>query len=90
MQKLVNFLNEKDRLSIVVFNHYSEISIHLTQMNDSGKNKILDWLKLKHTGGSTNIASGLKNACIELKNRKKKNHVTSILLLSDGRDDYGT
>jgi Mg-chelatase subunit ChlD len=40
-------------------------------------------------GGSTNIGAGMSYALKILTERKYKNPVSSVLLLTDGCDDYG-
>lgn len=86
----IDELEEIDRLSIVKFSDDSTILTPLTPMHVENKAKFKNIVLTKLTCfGSTNIVSGLTDCFDILLNRKEKNDVTSIFLLSDGADTAG-
>lgn len=83
---LIEKLNPSDRLSVVIFDHEAEVIVpnqevsNLTQI----KSQIN---KLKADGG-TSIDEGLKLGLQEVA-KAKENHVSQILLLTDGENEHG-
>ena len=84
--KLVDRLTERDRISIVVFDHKAKVLVpnQLATDLDSIKSKI-------HTlkaGGGTSIDDGLKAGIAQLANGKE-DRVSQLLLLTDGENEHG-
>ncbi len=84
---LLHFLNEFDRLSIVIFDDQVSTIVPLINTNDANKKRILSAISTVHDRGGTNINLGVQRALEILKERKEMNVVTSIFLLSDGLDN---
>jgi len=76
----------KDRISIVAFNSNASRVLRLRKMDTEGKNDaIVETLRLQ-AGGGTSIASGLSMALSIMEQRRQRNKVSAILLLTDGQD----
>lgn len=89
LKYLVSALSSNDRLSLIVFDDKAEILTGLQRVNEKNIpefNKIIS--NIKNRGG-TNMMLGLTQALEVMKNRKYKNKVTSIFMLSDGLDNVG-
>ncbi|KAE8655846.1 protein RMD5-like protein A-like isoform X1 [Hibiscus syriacus] len=87
MRSIISLLNEKDRLSIVIFSSSSKRLLPFKRMSSSGRRlarRIVDVLGRNRQGMSVNDA--LKKAVKILEDRREKNAVTSILILSDNHD----
>jgi len=87
MDFIIDCLEEKDRLSVVSFDTSSTREFPLIKMNKENKDKAMKNIKNILPRSSTNIMSGMEVAFKIAKERKYKNPVTSIFLLSDGQDD---
>lgn len=75
-----------DRLSIVSFNSQASRALRLRIMNAEGKNDaIVATLRLQAQGG-TSIAAGLGMALDVMEQRRQRNKVSAIMLLTDGKD----
>ncbi len=85
---LLHFLNDFDRLSIVIFDDQVSTIVPLTNTTDANKRKILSAISTVQDRGGTNINLGVQRALEILKERKDVNAVTSIFLLSDGLDNF--
>ncbi|CAD8106660.1 unnamed protein product [Paramecium primaurelia] len=88
LRYLMKILGPEDRICIIVFTTVAHIVtsfIRNTQENKPLLKKAI--LELKGLA-STNISDGMNKALWMLKNRKYKNPVSCIFLLSDGQDDY--
>jgi Mg-chelatase subunit ChlD len=68
----------------VKFEGYSSFVLPWTLNNEENKDTIKQKIKSLKASGSTNIASGVEKGLFLIKNRKWKNPVVSIFLLSDG------
>ncbi|XP_074300393.1 E3 ubiquitin-protein ligase WAV3-like [Silene latifolia] len=90
LKQAVNFvirnLGPTDRLSIITFSTYSHRLTPLTRMTQAGQADTLRAVHSIRADGSTNIIAGLQTAVQVLDQRRQKNPVTSIILLSDGQD----
>ncbi|CAD8200193.1 unnamed protein product [Paramecium octaurelia] len=88
LRYLMKILGPEDRICIIVFTTVAHIVtsfIRNTQENKPLLKKAI--LELKGLA-STNISDGMNKALWMLKNRKYKNPISCIFLLSDGQDDY--
>ncbi|XP_022741538.1 uncharacterized protein LOC111293079 [Durio zibethinus] len=84
---VISLLNETDRLSIVVFSSSSKRLLPLKRMSSNGRRsarRIVDALGSNGQGMSVNDA--LKKAAKVLEDRREKNAVASIMIVSDGQD----
>lgn len=89
MISMMQFLEDNDRLCIILFESSSEVLCHLTRMTMSNKSKVKSLIKGIHSKGGTKISLGFEEAMRILSTRKCVNNVTGIMLLSDGCDDLG-
>lgn len=77
-----------DRLSIVAFNSNAHRAIRLCRMHNNGKSEATAATLRLTAGGGTNIARGLEAAVEVMEQRKQRNTVSAILLLTDGHDGF--
>lgn len=88
---LLEMMDKNDRLALVLFDNNAEIYFNLEYMSDKVKKDLIKKIGLIEARGGTNILSGLEKAVEILKNEKEKtseNRVSSVILLSDGCDNY--
>ncbi|GMI86547.1 embryo sac development arrest 40 [Hibiscus trionum] len=87
MRSIISLLHEKDRLSIVIFSSSSKRLLPLKRMSSGGRRsarRIVDALGTNGQGMSVNDA--LKKAAKVLEDRREKNAVASVIILSDCHD----
>ncbi|CAD8151941.1 unnamed protein product [Paramecium pentaurelia] len=84
--QLLDFLSEKDRLCLIVFDGRAQRHTSLRTLTQDNKKYFKNAIAAIQAGGSTNIAAGTEIAFKQIEERKMKNQVTSIFLLSDGQD----
>ncbi|XP_057532775.1 E3 ubiquitin-protein ligase WAV3 [Amaranthus tricolor] len=87
MRLVISSLSSSDRLSIVAFSSTPQRLMPLRRMTSQGQKsarKIVDHL---FCGQGTSVGEALKKAGKVLEDRREKNPVCSIILLSDGQDD---
>lgn len=83
---VVDELRAEDRLSLVRFNHSSERVLRLRRMDALGKDEAHRQAFALCAGGGTSISSGLEAGLAVAEQRRQRNPVTAILLLTDGQD----
>ena len=90
LQYLVkNLMNEQDNFALVVFSDSAYIIQNLTQMNEINKNLTLEFIDNLHDSGGTNIYEGLElGLSLLTKNYSSSDRIASMILLSDGQDNY--
>lgn len=76
----------RDRLSIVTFNSSASRVLPLRRMTNEGKDEANMSRTRLYASGGTSIASGLDMALQVLEQRRQRNKVSAILLLTDGQD----
>lgn len=81
-------LGAADRLSIVVFSSSARRVFPLRRMVEGGRQQVLRAIEALVSTGGTNIAEGLRKGAKVLEDRREKNPVAAIMLLSDGQDTY--
>ncbi|EER91509.1 hypothetical protein BDA96_01G241400 [Sorghum bicolor] len=84
---VIDNLGPADRLSIVSFSNDASREIRLTRMSGDGKASAKEAVESLVADGSTNISRGLLVASEVLADRRYRNAVTSVILLSDGQDN---
>ncbi|XP_028759373.1 E3 ubiquitin-protein ligase WAV3-like [Neltuma alba] len=82
---VIQNLGASDRLSIVVFSSTALRIFPLRRMTYSGQSDATIAVNSLSTDGGTDILSGLKKGARVLEERRERNPVASIMLLSDGR-----
>ncbi|XP_062016213.1 E3 ubiquitin-protein ligase WAV3-like [Rosa rugosa] len=85
---VIENLGPSDRLSIVSFSSSSRRVFPLQRMSVDGRESAVLAIESLGAGGATNIAEGLKKGTKVLEDRRERNPVSSIILLSDGIDTY--
>ncbi|KAJ0967614.1 hypothetical protein J5N97_024531 [Dioscorea zingiberensis] len=85
---VIQNLGPSDRLSIICFSSTACRLFGLRCMSLSGKRHALQAVNSLMAEGGTNIVDGLKKAVKVIEERKEKSPVCSIILLSDGQDNY--
>lgn len=85
---VIQNLGSNDRLSVIAFSSTARRLFPLRRMSDLGRHQALQAVNSLIANGGTNIAEGLKKGAKVMENRKEKNPVASIILLSDGQDTY--
>ena len=86
---LVNLMDEKDRLCLILFDDNADIYYSLQNLTKQNKSVLIDKINNIDSRGGTNILSGLKEAVYVIKNFcKNTKNIASILLLSDGQDNF--
>ena len=85
---LVNLMDEKDRLCLILFNEDADLYYNLQNLTKENKLILIKKINEINADGGTNILSGLQKAVDIIKNSNSNSkNVSSILLLSDGRDN---
>ncbi|KAI3868776.1 hypothetical protein MKW92_040122 [Papaver armeniacum] len=85
---VIDNLGPSDRLSVIIFSSNARRLFPLLLMTGSGKRHALQAVNSLVADGETNIVGGLKNGAKVIEDRKHKNPVCSIMLLSDGQDSF--
>lgn len=85
---VIQHLGPQDRLSVIAFSSTAHRLFPLRRMTDTGRTEALQAINSRKCNGGTNIAEGLKKGAKVMTERKLKNPVSSIILLSDGQDTY--
>ncbi|KAF7055964.1 hypothetical protein CFC21_063428 [Triticum aestivum] len=88
MRFVIDNLGPNDRLSVVSFSSEARRLTRLTRMSDAGKALAVSAVESLAARGGTNIAEGLRTAAKVLDERRHRNAVSSVVLLSDGQDTY--
>ncbi|KAJ3270007.1 hypothetical protein HDV01_000718 [Terramyces sp. JEL0728] len=80
-----------DRIALVIFNGSARNVYNFTRVSSENKVGLVDATAASLVASDgTNIMDGVKNAINLLQSRSYKNPLASILLLSDGCDNYNT
>ncbi|KAL5733507.1 hypothetical protein ACOSQ2_033199 [Xanthoceras sorbifolium] len=85
---VIQNLGSNDRLSVIAFSSTAHRLFPLRRMSDTGRQQALQAVNSLVANGGTNIAEGLRKGAKVMEERREKNPVASIILLSDGQDTY--
>ncbi|XP_073063125.1 E3 ubiquitin-protein ligase WAV3-like isoform X2 [Primulina eburnea] len=85
---VIQNLGPHDRLSVISFSSIARRIFSLRRMTETGRNESIQAVNSLTSNGGTNIAEGLRKAAKVMTDRKWKNPVSSMILLSDGQDTY--
>lgn len=88
MSFVIQNLGSQDRLSVIAFSSTARRLFHLRKMSESGRQQALQSVNSLISSGGTNIAEGLRKGAKVIEERREKNPVCGIILLSDGQDTY--
>ncbi|XP_027343689.1 E3 ubiquitin-protein ligase WAV3-like isoform X2 [Abrus precatorius] len=86
MSFVIQNLTSSDRLSIVAFSSTARRVFPLKRMTDAGRQQALEAINSLIPCGGTSIGEGLMKGVKVFDDRRWKNPVGSIILLSDGQD----
>ena len=89
MQYLLEELNEKDSVSIVVYAGASGLVLPATAMDDAGRLKVLEKMDALSAGGSTAGGEGIKLAYKVAQEQFKDDGINRIILATDGDFNVG-
>lgn len=84
LKLLLELMGENDRISLIIFNSSAQRILKLLKTSKKNKSEILSAISSINAGGGTDINSGMDIAFRVLKDRKFRNPVSSVFLLSDG------
>ncbi len=87
LTRLVNELEGGDQVSIVTFGRSGEVLLEPTSVRD--RDEILDAIDSLHTGGSTDLESGLRLGYGLADDGFARNGINRVILLSDGVANVG-
>nr|DAD28024.1 TPA_asm: hypothetical protein HUJ06_029492 [Nelumbo nucifera] len=85
---VIQNLGPSDRLSVIAFSSTARRLFPLRRMSDIGRQQALQAVNSLTSNGGTNIAEGLRKGAKVMEDRRERNAVGSIILLSDGQDTY--
>lgn len=83
---IIGEARDSDRISIVTFNSSARRQTALKRMDAGGKDESIQAILRLNASGGTTIAAGLGTALQIVEQRRQRNKVTAILLLTDGQD----
>ena len=82
LKAIVPTMNKEDKMCLITFSKKAQICLETTNVDDTGKNIILEEIKKMSPGGWTNIWDALRIGIIEAK--KYKNYNVCLMLFTDG------
>ncbi|XP_073031605.1 E3 ubiquitin-protein ligase WAV3-like [Primulina eburnea] len=85
---VIQNLGPSDRLAVTAFSSTARRLFPLRRMSETGQQLALQAVNSLVANGGTNIADGLRKGAKIMEDRREKNPVASIILLSDGQDTY--
>ncbi|KAL0298716.1 UNVERIFIED_CONTAM: E3 ubiquitin-protein ligase WAV3 [Sesamum radiatum] len=85
---VIQNLGPNDRLAVIAFSSTARRLFPLRRMSEAGRQQALQAVNSLVANGGTNIAEGLRKGAKIMEDRREKNPVASIILLSDGQDTY--
>jgi Mg-chelatase subunit ChlD len=88
MSFVIQNLSSSDRLSIIAFSSTARRIFPLRRMNDAAQQQALRAVNSLVPNGGTDIAEGLKKGVKVFVDRRWKNPVGGIMLLTDGQDTH--
>lgn len=86
---LLSYLDENDRICIIKFGSLSCRVGPLQRATPENKEKLMEKIKDTKPSGATNMTLGMMHAFHTLNQRRFKNPVSSVFLLTDGLDSVG-
>ncbi len=84
MKYILKVLGEKDRICLVSFDDKAKVMIPFLRICQENKQKIKDQINDIKGRGGTMIHTGIEKGLWMIKNRKEKNPVTCMFVLTDG------
>jgi len=88
-QALIDRLANDDQVAIVSYADNVQINLHLSQVEDVGRDSVSQIVNELYPAGGTNLSSGLKAAIRILKDGRNSNTVKRVIIMSDGNANQG-
>ena len=82
LKTVVSTMNKEDKMSLITFSSRANMCLEATDVNEMGKNLIVDEIEEMYPGGFTNIWDALRLGMIEA--QKFKDYNTCLMLFTDG------
>ena len=82
LKTVVSTMNKDDKICLITFSDKATLQLEATDVNDIGKNIIMDEIENMDADGCTNIWDALRIGVIEA--QKYKNYNTCLMLFTDG------
>lgn len=90
VNEFISDLDDKTRLSIIIFDQNVKVAVPLTLVNDESRTTILDSLKqINYTGQYTDSPAAIERAIYDLKTNGRKEAKKLIVFMTDGIVDTG-
>lgn len=87
LKYLLKLLNSNDRICLISYDCNAKVLTPFLRNNEENKEDLKKAIKYIDGKGSTNTTAGMEHGLWMLKNRKQKNPVSCMFLLSDGQDN---
>lgn len=88
-RKVVQQLDERDRLAVIVFDSSARTLFGPTNLTAEARRQLDDALATLRTGVGTNLAAGIKKGAEAVRSGYVRNAVTRLVLLTDGQPSIG-
>ena len=82
LKTVVSTMNKEDKMCLITFSGRAKMCLEATNVDDIGKNTLLEEIKKMYPDGCTNIWDALRVGIIEAK--KFKDYNTCLMLFTDG------
>ena len=82
LKTVVSTMNKEDKMALITFSTKARKCLEATNVNEMGKNLIIDEIQKMHPDGCTNIWDALRIGMIEA--QKFKEYNTCLMLFTDG------
>ena len=89
MQFIIENLESNDRFGIIGYSNGARTVLPLTKMDGNGKDSAAALANGLRATGCTALCAGLVAGVNMMRNRKSKNDVASVMLLTDGEANEG-
>ena len=84
LKYILKVLGEKDRICLVSFDNKAKVMIPFLRISHENKERIKGEIDQIKGRGGTQINTGIEKGLWMIKNRKEKNPVTCMFVLTDG------
>lgn len=88
-RRLVNVLEDSDRLAVVSYGSDVTIDFPSALMTASNRARLLGAINAMDVGGGTNLSGGFQQGYSEVSRWKREDTVNRVILMSDGRANIG-
>ncbi|KRX06270.1 hypothetical protein PPERSA_06241 [Pseudocohnilembus persalinus] len=89
LKYLLKILNDKDRICLITYDNNAKVLTPFLRNSENNKQELKNAIQNVQGRGGTQTITGIEHGLWMMKNRKQKNPVTCMFLLSDGVDFQG-